>query len=531
MRFSPARPRERKRSPSPARPASGRRRFGKPASTSLPRHGWRVLAARPAGVEASLSFAGLGRPLHTTLTTRHSTCCRRPSAACSRGGTPPRRSRRRAHRSSAHSRQRPRPALHDLRSRGAALIAVDDAQWLDTAKCERAPLRASARRGRTHSRPCPCPHRRGAAGTPSRRRSPKSQREEVRLRPLTIASLHEVIRARLGHSLPRPTIVKILEQHRGQHVLRARDRSGAHSNGGRLARGASGSCKRARPGTRDASPTPTRNARRASPRVGGGGSDDSRRTQWRVQGPRWKSASCASTMQTASTSSIHYSLPRSTSPHPPSRRRAAHRRLVDSSSDPETRARHLALAAAEPDESARGRALDAAATHTAGRGASAAAAELARLALQATPAEAHEARARRTISLAHHLRTPANRRRRARSWMCSTHRSVGRRPSGGAPARPGLQPLVRGRARIGLPPRARGAPARARSRAGGAHAPAAAWLWHDPRPGPGDRTRRCRSRATRCRPTPGALLLVAPSRRVPSPPQRPGRRRGGLPSW
>ncbi|MGZ4335553.1 MAG: LuxR C-terminal-related transcriptional regulator, partial [Gaiellaceae bacterium] len=70
--------------------------------------------------------------------------------------------------------------------------------------------------------------------------------------------------------------------------------------------------------------------------------------------------------------------------------------------DPETRARHLALASDGPDESVAA-ALDSAATHTAARGASAAAAELAELALQATPESARESRARRTLTLAHYL--------------------------------------------------------------------------------------------------------------------------------
>jgi DNA-binding CsgD family transcriptional regulator len=75
---------------------------------------------------------------------------------------------------------------------------------------------------------------------------------------------------------------------------------------------------------------------------------------------------------------------------------------VELSDDPETRARHLALAADGPDESVAAE-LDVSAARAAARGSSAAAADLARHALQATPFAADDARARRALALAHYL--------------------------------------------------------------------------------------------------------------------------------
>ena len=51
--------------------------------------------------------------------------------------------------------------------------------------------------------------------TRSRRRCPRIGGPTSSLRPLTVAALHEVIRARLGRSLPRPTVVRIVERTEG----------------------------------------------------------------------------------------------------------------------------------------------------------------------------------------------------------------------------------------------------------------------------------------------------------------------------
>ena len=84
-------------------------------------------------------------------------------------------------------------------------------------------------------------------------------------------------------------------------------------------------------------------------------------------------------------------------------RRDAHRRLATAVTDPEQRARHLALAADGPDPSI-AVALDRAARDASRRGAPAAAAELARLAAELTPPDAVDERADRLITAAEHHR-------------------------------------------------------------------------------------------------------------------------------
>ena len=84
-------------------------------------------------------------------------------------------------------------------------------------------------------------------------------------------------------------------------------------------------------------------------------------------------------------------------------RRDAHRRLATAVTDPEQRARHLALAAEGPDPSI-AVALDRAARDASRRGAPAAAAELARLAAELTPPDAVDERADRLIAAAEHHR-------------------------------------------------------------------------------------------------------------------------------
>jgi DNA-binding CsgD family transcriptional regulator len=80
-------------------------------------------------------------------------------------------------------------------------------------------------------------------------------------------------------------------------------------------------------------------------------------------------------------------------------RRDAHRRLATAVTDPEQRARHLALAAEGPDPSIAS-ALDGAAGDASRRGAPGAAAELARLAAELTPPDAPDQRADRLITAA-----------------------------------------------------------------------------------------------------------------------------------
>jgi DNA-binding CsgD family transcriptional regulator len=97
----------------------------------------------------------------------------------------------------------------------------------------------------------------------------------------------------------------------------------------------------------------------------------------------------------------------------PRRRRELHRELAQLVSDPEERARHLALTVDEPDEEVAA-ALDRGARRAYQRGAPEAAAELAEQAMRRTPADAAELRWERCLTAAgHHFRGGDTERARA----------------------------------------------------------------------------------------------------------------------
>ena len=357
-----------------------------------------MLVARPAGVEASLSFAGLvdlfAHVDDADLDPLPAPQRRALAAALLREDAVNGRIDRRALATATAT------ALHELAHSGPILIAVDDAQWLDAATVNA--LSYALRRGVDASIGVLCSIRTDAERLNTFETVlPEERRAELDLTPLTVASLHEVIRARLGHSLPRPTIVKIVERTEGntfyaleiaRELVRRADLAPTElpvpASAQDLARLSVGRLPRE---TRDAlllasalaAPTTAVASTAAfEPAEAAGLIEIDPAGRIRFEHPLLAAA-------------IYESVSAET-------RRSAHQQLAGHSADPETRARHLALAAAGPDEAVAA-ALDAAAEHTAARGASAAAADLARLALEATPEGAHEARAQRTLTLAHHL--------------------------------------------------------------------------------------------------------------------------------
>jgi DNA-binding NarL/FixJ family response regulator len=360
-------------------------------------NGWRVLVARPTGVEASLSFAGLLDLLATA-----------DDAQLGHLPEPQRRAVETAllREDPVGGRVDPRAVatgtsaiLRELASTQPTLIAVDDAQWLDEATAEA--LRFALRRldGTAVAVFCAV---RSNGERPKTFETVLDDHDELELSPLSVAALHDVIRARLGHSLPRSTTVRLLQRTGGNafyalEIARELVRHGdvephelpVPASVHELVRARVG---RLPPETREALllasalavPTTSvvpADALQAAEEVGVVRIDLGGRIQFEhplVAAAIYESA-------------------------PPSRRREAHRRVVERAADAETRARHLALAAEGPDEAVAAE-LDGAAAHTAARGASSAAAELARLALAATPTRDREARARRSLTLARHLR-------------------------------------------------------------------------------------------------------------------------------
>ena len=360
--------------------------------------GRRVLVARPAGVEASLSFAGLG-DLFAAV----------DDAALDVLPAPQRQAFAAAilRDDPAGGRIDPRAVatasatlLRELARDEPIVVAVDDAQWLDDATA--AALQFAIRRVIDASVGVLCSVRTGA-GRPDTFETalPDDRREELELAPLTVAALHEVIVARVGRSLPRPTVVKIRQQTAGNtfyalEIARELVRQGEDASGELPVPASAQELVRGRVRRL---PRETRDALLLASAL-------AVPTTAIASADAFEAAEEAGVVRIDAAGGIHFEHPllaaaiyESASPND---RRDVHRRLIEGADDPETRARHLALAAEGPDEAV-AEALDAAATHTAARGASAAAAQLARLALDATPEAALESRARRTLTLAHHL--------------------------------------------------------------------------------------------------------------------------------
>jgi DNA-binding CsgD family transcriptional regulator len=359
---------------------------------------WRLLAARPAGVEAELSFAGLadlfGDIDDASLDALPTPQRRALAAALLRDDPEDGRIDARALATATAA------VLRELAADDPILIAVDDAQWLDRATADA--LRFALRRNADARIAVLCSVRTDA-GRPStfEQALPDDRRSDLELAPLTVAALHEVIRARLGQSLPRPTVVKIVERTEGNafyalEIARELLLGGEHVPGELPVPASAQALVHARV---ERLPRETREglllaSALAAPTTA-------------VAPPgTFDAAEDAGVVRIDTAGRIHFAHPLLAAAiyesAAPETRRDAHRRLVGRAADPETRAHHLALAAEGPDDDVAAE-LDAAAAHTAARGASAAAADLARLALDATAGRAHDARARRSLALAHHL--------------------------------------------------------------------------------------------------------------------------------
>jgi DNA-binding CsgD family transcriptional regulator len=285
--------------------------------------------------------------------------------------------------------------LRLLAADGPVIIAVDDAQWLDSASAR--VLRFAARRlhgeavgflltVRTGTTP---PSGIDLAADPNRRRT-------IQLGPLTLAAVHELIKQRTQRSLPRHVLVQILRASGGNALYAleiAEELAVRDSEGDRLPVPSSltdlvaARVRRLPPASRRAvlvaaalaNPTidlvdtaALRPAERAGlVRVEG--------TRIRFVHPLFASAVYGQADD--------------------AERRHLHRRLAEAATEPEERARHAALGAAEPDEAIAGN-LHEAATLASWRGAPDAAAELFELSVALTPASNSGDRALRLLAAA-----------------------------------------------------------------------------------------------------------------------------------
>jgi DNA-binding CsgD family transcriptional regulator len=267
--------------------------------------------------------------------------------------------------------------LRTLAASGPILLAVDDLQWVDPASAR--VLQFASRRLEDARVAVLATVRADVAVV-----LPDAAR--LSLGPLSLGALHHLLKARLGLDLPRPELVRLREMTAGnpffalevgRELRRARVRlapgqplpvpaSVKQLVGGRLARLSDE--------TRDVLLSASALARQtvcALEDVHGEAARDALEEAARARVIELEGAS------------VRFAHPLLASvcyeEAPVWRRRGAHRRLADVVTDPEERARHLALAAEDPDPTIAA-ALEAAADHAAARGATAAAAELAELA-------------------------------------------------------------------------------------------------------------------------------------------------------
>ena len=360
--------------------------------------GLRVLVARPTGVEASLSYAGLAdilEPVDAALLDDLPGPQRRAlGVALLREEVAGDRVDLRAVSTATCA------VLRELAAERPILLAVDDAQFLDEATA--GALRFALRRLEDSAVAVLASVRHDQYRPDTFELAlPEDRRAELDLTPLSVAAMHEVIRSRLGRSLSRPLVVKIVERSGGNaffaiEMARELIRLDEDTPDGLSVPPSMQGLVRTRVRRYSAS---TREAlllasALVAPTTTLVPADDllAAEDDGLVQIDRDGRIVFEHPLVAAA---IYESAPRA-------RRRAAHRLLARRADDKEERARHLALAAEGPDAAVAAQ-LDEAATHTAARGASAAAAELAALAFELTPTLLAEARVERALTLAHYL--------------------------------------------------------------------------------------------------------------------------------
>jgi DNA-binding CsgD family transcriptional regulator len=361
--------------------------------------GFRVLSARPTGAEARLSFAALGdllAPLDEELFAVLPAPQRRAiDIALLRHDLLGGKADGRVVSTALLS------LLRELARRGPILLAVDDAQWLDGATAET--LAFAVRRLQELPLGILVSVRvEGVRPLTFERVVTEDRREEVVLGPLSVGALHDVVKRELGLTFPRPLLVRVVSECRGNpfyalEIARELARSGVPSPREPLPLPAQiRSLTRARLAR---FPRRTQEALLAAASL-------SRPTVSLVDVEALVPAEEAGIVHVGRDGEVRFAHPLFASAvydaAPAGSRRRAHRRLAELVSDPEERARHLALVANRPDEAV-AEALEEAAARAASRGASAAAAELAGRALELTVDPRGERGVRRAIDAARHL--------------------------------------------------------------------------------------------------------------------------------
>jgi DNA-binding CsgD family transcriptional regulator len=198
--------------------------------------GYRVLSARPAESEMSLSFSGIGDLLDPVLDEALASLSAAQNRALSRAlvladddGQPP----------DPHAiGVALLTALRALAAERPLVIGVDDVQWLDAASA--AGLAYAARRLRAEPIGLLLSRRAGVESTivdELGRTLPSEWMTPVEVGPLDAAALHHVVQAHLGVTLPRPLLAEVREASAGNpfyalEIVRTMQRSGLSPEGG-----------------------------------------------------------------------------------------------------------------------------------------------------------------------------------------------------------------------------------------------------------------------------------------------------------
>jgi DNA-binding CsgD family transcriptional regulator len=320
--------------------------------------------------------------------------------------------------------------MRALSTSSPLVLAMDDVQWLDPSSA--AMIEFAVRRLRDEQVMLLLARRRGAGPNAAKLELavPEERREEIRVGPLSMGALHRLVRDRLGTTLARPALRRVHEESGGNpfyaiELVRALDASGGW----------------VRPGHPlpvpetleailreriDALPDDVRRVLAAAAALRR--PTESMLEDW----PALEQASEAGLIELTS-DEVRFTHPLLASAAYGSitgaERRALHRQLAYLVSDPEERARHLALGAEGPDHEVAD-ALESAARRASARGATGSAAELAELAVRLTPTAERARLLERRVELAgYHL--PAGELDTAASML---EELVEELPAGGARA-------------------------------------------------------------------------------------------------